>query len=79
MHVAAPTQPGALVLSLGQLSLATELVSDATGKTVEVSGGNWRGFLIDDLKAPLPEKGQSHRPVNGPEFWKVSTSAEGEG
>lgn len=35
IHVAAPTHPGAIVLSIGQLSLATELVSDATGKMVE--------------------------------------------
>jgi autophagy-related protein 2 len=72
VHVAAPTHPGALVLSLGHLAVSTELVSDATGKTVEIAGSGIRTLLIDDLKAPLPEKGQSHRPLTGPEHWKVS-------
>lgn len=39
---------------------------------MEVSGTGLRVFLVDDLKAPLPEKGQSHRPLTGMEFWKVS-------
>ena len=72
VHVAAPTHPGALVLSLGTLAISTELVSDATGKTVDLSGKGIRMFLIDDLKAPLPEKGHSHRPLTGSEYWKVS-------
>lgn len=76
IHVAAPTHPGALVLSLGTLAISTELISDATGKTVDLSGKGIRMFLIDDLKAPLPEKGQSHRPLTGPEYWKVNDSPD---
>lgn len=72
LHLAAPTSQGALVVSFSLLGITTELISEVSTKVVDVSGAGARVFLIDNVNAPLSEKEQRMKPLNGPERWKVS-------
>jgi hypothetical protein len=70
--MAAPTLPGAVVFFLGEVHTETDLVPDESEIVLRVEGMGVRGFAIDDVKAPVPEKSHGVRALSGADHWKVS-------
>lgn len=70
VQVTPPSQPGALVVSLGDVSLSTELVSGSTDMILDGSIVEMTVLLIDDLhNVPSPVM---PRPTTDAEYWMVN-------
>ncbi|CED82200.1 Cytoplasm to vacuole targeting protein [Phaffia rhodozyma] len=70
VHLRAPSLPGALVLTFGNVAISTKLLGESSKKTVDVAGSSIRLFVIDDVGTSVIEReGDSSRPINAMTHW----------